>query len=209
LNIIKAVNVGCGFLYFSGHGNPAIWLTNTPNDTDVGRFTIFHMPFLINRNKLPVCIVGGCHNSQFDVSPLDMFRGFREEGLRYFHSPTKKDPYMGSFWNNEWPLECWSWHLMSKPYGGSIATIGCTGLGWLGVEFGGGGINWLELQFFREYVTGTDIIGQIWKNALTEYLNNFSIDWATSAGGTSSLDAKTVQEWVLLGDPSLKIGGYS
>ena len=97
--------------------------------------------------------------------------------------------------------------MVREPFGGTIATIGCTGLGWQGVEYGGGGCDWLETQFFREYKTGTETIGQIWKNTLTKYLGNFTIDWETPAGGISSLDAKTVQEWILLGDPSLVIGG--
>lgn len=188
--LIKAINDGCGFLYLSGHGNPSVWVTHPPNSTaKVGNLPTLFMPFLINRNKLPICIVGGCHNSEFDVKPLNII----------------KDPISYS----TWIPECWSWKMASKPFGGAIATIGCTGLGWQGIEYGGGGANWLNIQFFREYANGTDILGKIWKNTLTSYLEHFPIDWETPAGETSSLDAKTVQEWVLLGDPSLKIGGYA
>ena len=37
-------------------------------------------------------------------------------------------------------------------------------------------------------------------SAVTEYV--------TISGNYFKLDAKTVQEWALLGDPSLMIGGY-
>ena len=175
LSIIMAINRGCGFIYFSGHGGPSIWFTYTPDWGDAtGRFSLRHMLLLVNRHRLPVCIVGGCHNSQFDVSP---------------------NP-------------CWSYRLMSKPYGGSIATLGSTGIAWIGVEYGGGGADWLEIQFFREYQNGTEIIGQIWKDEVTHFLNTFSIDWGTPSGGISSMDVKVVQQWTLLGDPTLKIGGY-
>jgi hypothetical protein len=30
---IKAINDGCGFLYFDGHGNPQVWSTHPPNNT--------------------------------------------------------------------------------------------------------------------------------------------------------------------------------
>jgi len=68
LRIILAINRGCGFIYFSGHGGNSSWWTYAPNWSDArGRFSLLDMMFL-NRNKLPVCIVGGCHNSQFDVN---------------------------------------------------------------------------------------------------------------------------------------------
>ena len=94
------------------------------------------------------------------------------------------------------------------PNGGSIATFGATGLSWYGIEFNGGGTDWLHLQFFREYQDGLTTLGQIWKNALTKYLENFPIDWDSPSGSASSIDAKTVEQWTMFGDPSLKIGGY-
>ncbi|MBS3802121.1 MAG: hypothetical protein KGY65_05155, partial [Candidatus Thermoplasmatota archaeon] len=104
-----------------------------------------------------------------------------------------------------WLDKCWSWKLTSSPFGGSIATIGCTGLSWQGIEFGGGGSDWLELEFFKEYANGTTILGDIWKNVITKYVEEFPINWDTPSGEKSSLDAKTVQEWALIGDPTLKI----
>ena len=193
INLIKAINEGCGFLYLSGHGNPSVWVTHPPNSTEnVGYLSTPLMPFLVNQYKLPVCVVGGCLNSKFDVTPFNLLK-----------NPKK------SWIFSTWIPECWAWKIVSKPFGGAIATLGYTGLSWLGCEIGHGGTNWLELQFFREYANGTDIIGEIWKNAISQYLEEFPIDWGTPAGETSSLDAKTVQEWILLGDPSLKMGGYS
>ena len=104
---------------------------------------------------------------------------------------------------------CIGWQLTKKQYGGSIATIGPTAIGYLGFEWGGGGLDWLELQFFKEYANGTYILGDIWREAITKYLASYPIDWDLPAGLNCAIDAKTVQEWVLMGDPSLKIGGYS
>jgi len=175
LNLLHAINAGCGFVYLSGHGNPTVWVTCPYNSSrSIGYFSNSMMPLLINGMKLPICIVSGCENSKFDLRIRD----------------------------------CWSWKLTSKPFGGAIATIGNTGLSWLGIEYGGGGNNWISLQFFKEYANGTEILGDVWKNAICSYLDSFPIDWSTPNAEISSLDAKTVQEWVLLGDPSLKIGGY-
>jgi len=108
-------------------------------------------------------------------------------------------------------VECLSWHLTKKFNGGSISTIGSTSVAYLSMECDVGGIDWLGLQFFKEYSNGTDIIGQIWKNELTRYLLEFPIDWGSSSEEgklNSYINVKTVQQWILIGDPSLKIGGY-
>ena len=47
-----------------------------------------------------------------------------------------------------------------------------------------------------------------WAKTITNYLTHYPIDWDTPVAWDYSIDAKTVQQWVLLGDPSLKIGGY-
>ncbi len=191
-NIIKAINQGAGFIYFSGHGSKRVWQTNYPNGSWTGRFTPLSMLFLFNKNKQPVCIVEGCHNSEFTIKS-----NYKQNTLFY---PLSIQTKING---------CWSWILTSKKYGGSIATIGPTGLCWYSAEYPGGGTNNLSLQFFREYANGTNILGNLWKNAISAYVDNYEINWETPAGSPSSLDAKTVQEWVLLGDPSLKIGGYN
>ena len=190
-SIIKAINSGAGFIYLSGHGNKRLWQTNYPNGSWVGRFAPLQMLFLLNKNKLPVCIVEGCHNSEFITK-----------------SSSSQNIYSSSIFQTK-IQECWSWVLTSKKIGGSIATIGPTGLCWYGAEYAGGGTNWLSIQFFKEYANGTQLLGELWKNSISLFLDNYIINWETPAGGASSLDAKTVQEWVILGDPSLKIGGYN
>jgi hypothetical protein len=45
-------------------------------------------------------------------------------------------------------------------------------------------------------------------NAVSDYLDHFPINWNQGATNDSADDAKSVQQCVLLGDPSLKIGGY-
>ena len=191
LSTIKEINKGCGFLYLSGHGNKHVWVTNSPEGSSVGKFGRFHMLFLINKNKLPVCLVGGCHNSNFDIG--------NENIVKSIFLP----------WSFEtWRLGCWSWYLVSSSRGGSIATIGSTGLCWYSTEYGGGGSDWLNTHFFREYDNGQYTLGSIWKETITGFIETFPIDWDLPAGSISSIDAKSVQEWVLLGDPSLRIGGY-
>ena len=48
---------------------------------------------------------------------------------------------------------------------------------------------------------GEDILGEAWGGATNRYLN-------TWPGMEDQTDAKHAEQWPLLGDPSLKIGGY-
>jgi len=204
----KAMNQGAGFAYFCGHGSPASWSTHFPPDGAewTTGYNINDMIFLRNKDKLPITIVGGCHNGQFDVSMMNIIEGIIEHGLReYFLQP----PYW--FYYNEWVPNCWAWWLTSKANGGAIATIANTGLGTHGEDDSDNNQiadylevldGWLELKFlqlFGEY--GLDCLGENHGDSLSGYLNRF-------LGDNARMDVKMVQQWELFGDPSLKIGGY-
>ena len=210
-DMIRAVSKGCGFFYLDGHANAFSWSTHPSNDANswINGLNTINMDLLRNKQMFPICVVGGCHNMEFDVTPQNIIKGLREEGLRYFS--IKAVPF-GSFWKYTWIPECWGWKLTRMSSGGAIATIGCTGLGMTKedkLSFSGAG-DYLEPTFFHEYgVNGTTILGRVWGNTITDYLNHYPINWQTPAAKDSAIDAKTVQQWALLGDPSLKIGGYS
>ncbi len=191
-DVIRTLSQGCGLMYFDGHANPLRWGSHAPNDDEfIVGLSVPLMSLLRNREKLPVVVVGGCHNSQFDVHPAKIL----EEKWYYF----------------TWIPECWSWKLTRWEKGGSIATIGCSGLGMTKedkVSFSGAG-DFLEPSFFYNYnVEGYDVLGECWAATLSRYLDFYPIDWSEPAESDYAIDAKSVQQWVLLGDPSLKIGGY-
>ena len=199
-NVVKTFSKGFGFVAFDGHGSPTVWGTHPVGDNKswiIGLETT-QMHFLKNGNKLPVVSVGGCHNSEFNISFFDFIKN------KWTFQPT---------------FECWSWHLTRQQGGGAIATLGYTGLGYgtIGDEnhdgipdcvqrFGG----YIEARFFHAYgVEGKHILGQCWGTAIEDYLNTFPIDWSQGIESDSQGDCKTVEEWALIGDPSLMIGGYS
>jgi hypothetical protein len=107
--------------------------------------------------------------------------------------------------------ECFSWRLVSLPNRGAIATIGNTGLGYgrIGNEStSGGGDSWITIEFFKQYAEdyntkGFGILGDVFKDTVTSYVTNEAFDMTSLEEG----HAKTVQQWVLLGDPSLRLGG--
>jgi len=188
-DIINAISQGAGFLHFSGHGNPMSWATHPPKDDSVWiGIDVTKFPKFSNDGMYPVCIVGGCHNSQFNVSVLNLLK-LKNLKTIYYHST--------------WSPESWGWWMTRKFGGGSIATIANTGYGYGEpgedcLEVRG---RYMELQFFRSYAEGKDMLGETHASGLSYYMNKFPpMD--------DRIDCKIVQQWELLGDPSLKIGGY-
>ncbi len=204
-DVIDEVNKGCGFLHFSGHGNPARWSNHPPNNGSewVDGPSCFDMGKLRNGEKQPIVLVGGCHNAQINTSLLNIIKGILEDGLKgYFNIDREWGP-LGEFWHEEWVPRCWAWSMASRIIGGCIAIMANTGLG-----YGIAGENWnmgrgrfLEIQFFRSYSEGKDMLGETHSTELIYYLNEFP-------PMEDLTDCKIVQQWILLGDPSLKIGGY-
>jgi hypothetical protein len=84
--------------------------------------------------------------------------------------------------------------------------MGNTGLGYgmPGIDLTtGGGDGWITTEFFRQYgAEGLHVLGQAYQQTQTSYISTFDM---TNLGAGHQ---KSVQEWVLFGDPTLKIGGY-
>jgi len=198
--VIAEISKGCGFVHFSGHGNPVAWSTHLArNETWVNGPTAFDMKKLSNGDEQPVVIVGGCHNAQFNTSLYNMLKGVLEDGVSYFKSTR---PF-GAFWLYEWIPRCWAWAMASQSRGGAIAVIANTGLGY--GEPGehtlterGRHLEWL---FFKAYHDGEVNLGATHGTDLIYYMNEHP-------PMVDQTDCKIVQEWALLGDPSLLIGGY-
>ena len=126
----------------------------------------------------------------------------------YFHIPTAEDPFLGPFFLKNWVTRDWSWELVAKIGGGAIAAVGMSGYGWGSVnndstsDLGG----WIEPRFFHAYtnqsVETNYTLGRVHGLAIEDYIN------ILGGVNTNKLDRKTIDAWVLLGDPSLKLGGY-
>jgi hypothetical protein len=209
-DVEQAFNNGCGFIHMAGHANPSKLVTYPPYDKQKEqKITIMAMydfynfpkmnPILTNKEKQPVVVIGGCHNSQYNVTMANIIDGIKEYGFKnYFFAPTYRFLYM------EWVPKCFSWWLTIKEDGGAIATLGNTGLG-MGIwdyDYLTGLDGWLFPRFFYHYgQEGEEFVGAAQGAAITDYVNEFDIN-------KDSEDRQMVQQWALLGDPSLKMGGY-
>jgi len=102
--------------------------------------------------------------------------------------------------------------MIIQKNGGSIATIGNTGLG-----FGDSELNctkrwdgYINTRFFYNYNNlsskGIKNLGDIHSKTISDYLSNVYVPNINDYGAW--MDIKTVEGWALLGDPSLELGGY-
>ena len=205
-NIIREISAGAGHILFDGHASPASWTTHWPGEFSgpeswTGGIKIYKFPQFKNGDKLPVVVVGGCHNSQFNLTVLATIKDKDNSGHTWTYGAAVP--------------ECWSWWFTRKIGGGSIATLGNTGLGYGTVgehgDLDGDGNNepdalealggYQEIQFYKTFDEGFDILGEVWKGSVNKYLETYP-------GMADQTDAKTIEQWPILGDPSLKIGGY-
>ena len=200
VDIVRAINKGCGFVFFSGHGGPHLWLNNFPGTKNkTASIHLRHMNFLINKNKLPVCLsASGCFNNMFNVSLTHSewvyWNGLILQGIKYNIA------------------RCWGETLTFKPFGGCIAVIASTAFSYESSDISRreGGCEWLDINFFEQYgVNNIDTLGECWGATVSAFLQNFTIDWNDTSSTGSALIAKNLEQWLLIGDPSLKIGGYS
>lgn len=220
-DVIDEFSKGYGLAYFSGHGSPGWWgdhYPGIPGNRRYGQvagllvmqasryfpfvdFPVFPMRKLTNTDKLPVTSVGGCHNSMFSVSLIPSLL----DGLLPMNMFTYGTPLP----------ECWGWYMVKMPKTGSIATMGNTGYGW-GSEGDvctiGPGDGWLNTEFYRQYgQENQTVLGMAYIQAISGYISNFKTweyEYWRVDSGWDGIDQKTVQQWQLLGDPSLMIGGY-
>ncbi len=201
-DVITAISAGAGFLHFAGHSNPASWGNHPPDDEDhvfVDGIAIWDMPKFTNSGQYPIVVLGGCHSAQFNVTLSHIITGVLEYGIMgyFFKKPMR-------FFYYEWvPHDLSSLFVIIKD-SGAIASMGNTGLGYgyVNEHWDAGLGGWIEPRFFDAYLNqSNDILGQAHDQAIIDYINII--------GGVNSdqIDRKCIEEWVLLGDPSLKMGG--
>ncbi|DAC71977.1 MAG TPA: hypothetical protein DSN98_07515 [Thermoplasmata archaeon] len=187
-DIQKAISQGAGFVDFEGHGNPLVWDTiwydgTYPSDW-CGGINLYNFLKLSNREKLPVVVVGGCHNGMYNVSLLKTL--LDKAGTQYF------------CYGIPIPV-CFSWGLVVKYPGGAIASTGCTGYG-MGYEDNPVSLSGeLESNFFYEIGNGSTNLGQAHSRAIQKFITEEEIN---------QVEAFVITNWALIGDPSLRLGGY-
>jgi hypothetical protein len=194
-NLKSALGNGAMFLHLHGHGNPIKWATHPVENFDEWEDGLYIMdiPWFFNK-EYPITLIGGCHTAMFNVSN--------------FVRP----------WTYTWRFipEGMGWWFARKINGGGIATLGYTCFpvaspGEYGDLDGDGnnepdcvesGYGFIQLQFFKAYgFESMRNLGECWNYAVSTYLDTYKKPY-------ERWHLHTSQGFVLLGDPSLIIGGF-
>jgi len=183
--ISKAINEGAGFVDYSGHGFEHGIGTYPPHGHRLKTYLTPYIKDLVNGYELPIIFFDACLTAKLDFTLSDLLR-YKE--WRIFKILTLLPNI-----NEEMKLSCFAWNFVKYDGGGAIATIGATRTAFGGVDFG---CEKLSTEFFKTF-DSSETLGQMMTKAQTKYIHDLPED------------EFTVQEFTLLGDPSLKIGGYS
>jgi hypothetical protein len=195
-DLIDAINQGCGFVLTRGKGGQDRLRMVNSDDTEIIALKNRDIPKLKNKNKYPIVVLGECIHGKIDVSIFNIMKLLKNEP---------------NYFEQDCVLECIAWRMVNKYNGGAIAVITNTNLcfGMTGdtnqngvpddaERFGGH----LAVDIFRLYgEENMRTLGKIHTQSIQDYVTNFEVY-------TNKLDCKTVLDWILIGDPSLKIGGY-
>jgi hypothetical protein len=182
--ISAAINEGAGFLDYSGHGFEHGMGTYTPSGLFFKTYLTPYIEDLVNGYKLPIIFFDACLTAKLDFVLQDVL-DYKQ--YRLFDILAKILDY-----NTSLRLPCYAWYFLRHESGGAIATIGATRTAFGGVDAGAGK---LSIEFFNGY-ENSEMLGQMMTKAQNTYISHVPDDQFT------------VEEFILLGDPSLKIGGY-
>ena len=189
-NIHNAVNDGAGFLLMCGHGSPRGIATHPPFNTkkwipELPGFSISDVRNLSNNHMLPVTVLCACSCGDFDKVDSPIAWEF-----------VKKE--------NGGAIACFAPSVSAIIFGTTLTTETLFGH--------------LTFGVFKSYAAGTDIVGEIWGETITNYLDDEQA-WSIGCFNVSRFQDSfvvdafygnyvTLEEWMLFGDPTLKIGGY-
>ncbi len=149
---------------------------------------------LDNGFELPVVVLDACLTHGFDN---DNATG----------SPESFDPVYGySYYppgsSRSW-MDCLGEQFHKAPNGGAVATFGCTrvGYGAYGTSYATRNSGYVNLHIHEAYSDGYVKAGEMLAKALEDYI--------AGPGPAGSSSFKTITEYVLLGDPTLTVGGVN
>jgi len=144
-SISNAINEGCGFVDFSGHGSSSVWTTYPHNGsrqtlpTPWGLYGSTDIDSLNNGDKLSIFVTGACSVGKFNKNP-----------------------------------NCFTWKFVQNPDGGGIGSFGPASLSWgytgkWCVKALGGR---MQLSLFEGYKEdGAITFGEMWTNAISGYIS--------------------------------------
>jgi len=179
----QAINQGAGFIDYAGHGFEFGVGTHPPNNETWIYYQTHNLLGAFNGYKLPIIFFDACLTAKLDFNFSEL--------VSYMSEPLQEFVNKFSFIASRL-VPTFAWCIVKKRNGGAIATIGATRTASGGIDMGCG---YFSLRFYEAYATSESV-----SQMLTQAQNNYIT--------FIPFDRFTVEEFILIGDPSLKIGGY-
>ena len=182
--INNAISEGAGFLDYSGHGFEHGMGTYPPHLRRLKCYLTPDIKDLDNGYKLPIMFFDACLTAKLDFVLQDVLDYKEYRVFNFLAKILNIDTSVA--------LPVFAYCFLKHAGGGAIATIGATRTAYGGVDSGAGK---MSIEFFSAYES-SEMLGQMMTQAQNEYIADVPND------------AFTVEEFALLGDPTLMIGGY-
>ncbi len=181
----KALAKGAGFVDYSGHGYEIGTSTHPPNSNRWIGYYFFNLFFASNGYKLPIIFFDACLTEKLDFTFSEFLNYILPINLNQNSDISDKQ------------VPVFGWSFVKKKHGGAIATIGATRTAFTQVDETGvyGGAGYLSIKFFNAHFT-CETVGKMLTKAQNDYIN---LAWK---------DYFTIEEFIIVGDPSLKVGGF-
>jgi hypothetical protein len=182
--ISNTITDGAAFLDYSGHGFEFGMGTYTPTGTKMKYYYSAYIKDTANGYKLPIIFFDACLTAKIDYVLQDLL-DYRAYTVFNMLAQVLRV-------NTSQRRPCFAWAFINHEGGGAIATIGATRTAFGGVDEGAGK---MSIEFFSTY-DSSQYLGEM----ITQMQNGYITDCPG--------DDFTLEEFILLGDPTLKIGGY-
>ena len=196
--IAQEINSGAGFLFYSGHGCE---FAITPEAGPGILYFNKYVNDLSNGYKLPIMFFTACNTAKLDFVFEDMLVRFQEmfgSGPLWIMFELLKFLF---FVKKDMPIPCFAWNFVKHEGGGAIAAVGSTNYILSSadnpIKNRSGCIN-PPIYFFNAF-NSSETVGQMMTKSVNDNIHDLPTD---------PLAEYTIMEHILLGDPSLKIGGY-
>lgn len=199
-DFISAYNTGNTFVLYHGHGLQDCLVTYKPNSTET--VNVFHADDInqLTNTVFPVTVVGCCQTTDFDTSLFNFLDVFNNMDQHHY------------FWNFKYECvpDCIGWTMVKQAYSGSIAHLGSSSTAWGST----GDSNHDEIPDSAQFgftsgicTAFSQVYGQNPQFSLGE-INRDALIQVIEENNAKSVktQCKCVQEFILLGDPSLHIG---
>jgi hypothetical protein len=198
-SINQNISKGAGFVCYAGHGNTYLISTYPPYNSSSIPYYLEDIAGMNNDLKYPIFFLDACLTGKLDYNILD-------DGILILYPFCLLKLLLEHFFSFD-IHPCFAWSLLKKQAGGGIAVLAASQPSWTGsiieedectLLFGCSVLNRYFFESYEEGIIVSDMLIQAQNQYISMISDQYGIMW----------DRNTIDQYNLIGDPSLKVGGY-